>query len=169
MNARLELPTAAGALAPVRQQWQALPARQRTLVGVAAGLLAGALAWWLLVQPALLTLRNAPAQHQSLDAQLRHMRVLQAQAQAMQALPRQNPEDARRALETSVQALGAGARLQVAGERATLTLTAVAADALADWLDQARINARALPSEARLARNAAGSWDGTLVLSLPAR
>jgi general secretion pathway protein M len=32
-----------------------------------------------------------------------------------------------------------------------------------------RSNARALPGEARLARNAAGGWDGSLVLTLPPR
>ena len=42
-------------------------------------------------------------------------------------------------------------------------------DALAQWLVQARLNARALPSEARLVRSAAGTWDGTLVLNLGRR
>ena len=32
-----------------------------------------------------------------------------------------------------------------------------------------RVNARALPSEARLQRNPAGLWEGTLVLTLPPR
>jgi general secretion pathway protein M len=32
-----------------------------------------------------------------------------------------------------------------------------------------RSNARALPGEARLARNASGGWDGTLLVTLPAR
>ena len=45
----------------------------------------------------------------------------------------------------------------------------VAALALAQWLTQVRTNARAIPGEARLARNPAGGWDGSLVLTLPAR
>ena len=40
---------------------------------------------------------------------------------------------------------------------------------VAQWLAQARINARALPGEARLNRTAAGLWDGTVVLTLPSR
>ena len=32
-----------------------------------------------------------------------------------------------------------------------------------------RSNARAIPGEAKLARNATGGWDGTLVLALPPR
>ena len=52
---------------------------------------------------------------------------------------------------------------------ALVTLAGVPPDALAQWLAQARINARAVPGEARLQRNAAGQWDGTLVLNLPPR
>ena len=158
-----------GALAPLRQRWQALPPREKTMVAVAGGLLLAALVWWLLVQPALTTLRTAPAQHRALDAQLQQMRALQAQAQAMQSLPRQNPDDARRALEASVKTLGAGARLAFSGDQATLTVSGVPADALASWLNQARVEARVQPGQARLARNAGGSWDGTLMLTLPAR
>ena len=61
------------------------------------------------------------------------------------------------------------ARMTVAGERVTLTLTATPADALATWLTQARVNARALPSEARLNRGPSGGWDGTIVVTLPGR
>jgi general secretion pathway protein M len=50
-----------------------------------------------------------------------------------------------------------------------VTLTGTGADALAQWLTQARVNARALPGEAHLSRNAAGMWEGTLVLTLPPR
>lgn len=157
------------ALAPLRQRWQALPPREKTMAAVAGGLLLAALVWWLLVQPALTTLRTAPAQHRALDAQLQQMRALQAEAQAMKSLPRQNPEDARRALEASVKALGTGARLAFSGDQATLTLAGVPADALASWLNQARVEARVQPGQARLVRNAAGTWDGTLMLTLPAR
>jgi general secretion pathway protein M len=57
--------------------------------------------------------------------------------------------------------------MQAGGERVTVTLLGTAADALAEWLTQARVNARALPSEARLVRNASGLWEGTVVLTLP--
>ena len=59
--------------------------------------------------------------------------------------------------------------MAIAGERVTVTLAGTPPDALAQWLGQARVNARALPGEARLTRNASGAWDGTLVLSLPPR
>jgi general secretion pathway protein M len=59
--------------------------------------------------------------------------------------------------------------MTVVGDRVTVALKAMSADNLAQWLAQVRLNARALPGEARLTRNAAGTWDGTLVLTLPAR
>ena len=157
-------------LALLRQRWMALAPRERLLGTVAAGIVLGGLVWWLLIGPAVATLRAAPAQHQALDAQLQRMQALRAQAQALQAQPRQNGEDAARALEASVrQTLAASGRLAVTGDRATLTLANARADALAQWLGQARANARALPGEARLSRNASGNWDGTLVLALPPR
>lgn len=164
-------------LASLTAQWGKLAARERSAVRAAAVLVAAALLWWILLSPALQTLRNADRQHAELDAQLQKMRSLQTEAQTLQASPKLSYDDALRALEASVrQRLGGTAQLSVAGDRATVTLKGVSADALAQWLAQARINARALPAEARLVRSptaAAGSpgptWDGSLVLSLPAR
>ena len=75
-----------------------------------------------------------------------------------------------RTLERSVrQRRGTSARMVVAGDRVTLTLTNTPPDALASWLSQARVNARAVPAETRLTRGAGGGWDGTVVLTLPPR
>lgn len=151
-------------------RWAALAPRERVLVAAAAALVAVALLWWLALAPALATLRGADAAHRSLDAQLERMLRLQAQAQAMQAQPRQNPDEAMRQLELAIrQQLGTAGRYSIAGERVTLTLTGVPSPTLAQWLAQVRVNARAIPTEARLTRNAGGTWDGTLVLTLPAR
>jgi general secretion pathway protein M len=154
----------------IRTRWQGLAPREKILVGGAAALLAAVLVWLIAIGPALATLRTAEEQHRALDAQLRRMRSLQAQAQTLQAQPKQGYEEALRMLELSVrQRLGTSARLVMAGERATITLSGTPPDALAQWLTQARVNARALPGEARISRNAAGLWEGTLVLTLPAR
>lgn len=81
-----------------------------------------------------------------------------------------NREEAQRALEATVaQHLGSGARLVVSGDAATLTLSGVRGDALAQWLTQARVNARAVPSQARLSRNASGLWEGSLEVALAPR
>lgn len=153
-----------------RQRWRALPPRERSAIALAAIVVGLAVLWWIALAPALATLRGAPEQHRLLDAQLIHMRALQAQARTLQAQPRTNIADGPRLLEASVrERLGDTAQLVVAGERATLTLSSASGDALAQWLTQARANARAMPAEARLNRNTNGLWDGTLVLTLPPR
>ena len=151
-------------LTTLRQRWQAVsPREQRLLVGASALVLL-ALLWWVGVAPALATLRSAQSQRLQLDAQLQQMQRLQLQAQALQAQPRMAFDDARRLLEASGKPLGASAQLVQAGERVTVTFKGISADALTQWLVQARLNARAVPTEARLTRNAAGTWDGMLVL-----
>ena len=156
--------------AQVSETWRGLAPREKLLASGAAAVVALALVWWLAIGPALAVLRTSEAQHRSLDAQLARMQALQQQARALQSQPRQNHDDSLRALEAAVrQRLGTTARTTVAGDRVTLTLTGTPPDALAAWLAEARTNARALPAEARLTRGATGGWDGTLVLTLPAR
>lgn len=167
MSARL---SASPVFALARQRWRQLPPRERSAIALAVLVVGLAALWWIALSPALATLRGAPVQHRTLDAQLSHMRALAAQARALQAQPRTPVADAPRLLEASVrERLGDAGRLVVAGERATLTLNSASGDALAQWLTQARVNARALPAEARLNRNTNGLWDGTLVLTLPPR
>ncbi len=157
-------------LQALRARWETLVPREQVLVLAAAALVAFALLWWLALAPAFATLRSAEAQHRTLDAQLQRMLRLQAQAQAMQAQPKQNPEEAMRQLEVAIrQQLGVAARYSIAGDRVTVTLTAAPPAALAQWLAQIRVNARAIPGEAKLTRSASGAWDGTLVLTLPPR
>jgi general secretion pathway protein M len=154
----------------LKYKWAQLVPRERQLVAGAAGLVFAALLWWLLLAPPLAVMRAAEAQHRALDAQLQRMLGLQAQAEALKSQPRQTPDEASRLLEATVrEKLGTTARMTIAGERVTLALSGVSPTALGQWLTQARTNARVLPVEARLARNAAGLWDGTLVLALPAR
>ena len=156
--------------AMLKARWAALGSREQAMVAAAVVVVAVALVWLVALGPALSTLRSAETQRRALDTQLQHMRSLQAQAQSLQSQPKLSHAEALRMLEQSVQQrLGATARMVVAGERVTLTLAGTAPDALAQWLTQARVNARALPSEARLQRNAAGLWEGTLVLTLPPR
>jgi general secretion pathway protein M len=152
----------------LKLHWARLAPREQRLVIGAACLVAAALLWWLALAPALAVVRGADAQHHTLDAQLQRMLALQAQAQALQSQPRQTPDEASRLLEATVrQQLGATARMSILGERVTVTLSGTSPQALGQWLTQARTNARVLPVEARLARNPAGLWDGTLVLTLP--
>ena len=153
------------------QRWQALQARERVLIVLATGLVLAALLWALAIAPAVALLGTADAQHTKLVAQLQAMQVLQTQAKALQGQPKMDTADAGQALALSVkQRLGANAQVSLAGTQATITVKAVPAAALAEWMTQARTAARAVPVKASLSRSnaAPGTWDGTLVLSLPA-
>lgn len=157
-------------LTTAASRWQAFNPREKTLVGSALALVAAALLWWVAVAPALGVIKTAQTQRAALEAQLQQMQNLQAQAKALQALPKIKSADAARALEALTrQNLGAAAQLSLSGNQATLSLTSVSAEALAQFLTQARLAANALPSQARLRRSTVKpqAWDGTLVLSLP--
>ena len=160
---------------PLQARWGTFDRRQQTLLSGAAFLLGLVLIWLLLVAPALRTLALAESQQRNLDLQWQKMQSLRAQAQALQSQPRITQEAARRALEASVkQRLGASAQLSILGDRATVTLRNTPPEALAQWLTQSRVSAHVNPSEARLVRSVANpggpaTWDGTLVLTLPAQ
>ena len=78
---------------------------------------------------------------------------------------------------SSAENLDNGARLNIEGTRATLTLSRVSAESLAQFLALARTQAQALPIEAQLQKftdasapktnTPADLWRGTLILSLP--
>ncbi len=156
--------------ASLRARWQRLAPREKVLVATTSAIVVLALLWLVAIRPALGVLRSAEEQHRALDAQLQQMTTLQEQARTLQAQPKIGHDEATRLLERSLRdRLGTSARLAISGDRATVTLTGTPADALARWLTQSRVDARALPGEARLQRNAAGLWEGTLVLSLPPR
>jgi general secretion pathway protein M len=147
--------------------WRQLKLSERRLILTAFWLIMAALLWWLAIAPALKTIKEAPAQHHALDTQLQSMRALSAEAKNLQNQPKLGLDEAQKALQSAVmQRFGSTAQLNLAGERATLTLKNANPQELALWLTQARVNARALPGEAKLTKNGEG-WDGTLVLNLP--
>ena len=80
-NSRLTLTVGAGDaldswLSPWRARWQALGARERRGLAVAAWVLGLFLLWALAIAPAWRTVRAAPAQLDRLDAQLQQMQHL---------------------------------------------------------------------------------------------
>ena len=153
-------------LSSAQTRWRATSPREQRLLLGAAVLVLGALLWWVALAPALATLKTAESRQRVLDVQWQQMQRLQAQAKVLQAQPPLAPTVARGLLVASLKTLGGTAQMNVAGERVTVTLKATSADALAQWLAQVRLNARTAPTEARLNRNAAGTWDGVLVLTL---
>lgn len=166
----------------LQARWQSLAPRERSLVLAACCVVAAGLLWWLALAPALRTLKEAPARHAELDAQLERVQALAAEMQQLQADAKTRPTqaEAQRALQTATTSLGKAAQTNFAGDRATVRLQGLPATTLAPWLAQMRGNARSAPVEAHLKRSspAAASpaaaptepkWDGSIVLSLPAR
>ncbi|MDP2005901.1 MAG: type II secretion system protein GspM [Rubrivivax sp.] len=155
----------AAAWAPLQTRWRALPGRERRLVSLALAVLAVGALWLAAMQPALQTLRTAPAALDAAEAQLQAMQRLAAEAGELRATPPVNAEQANAALQAATTRLGEQARLSLQGDRAVLTLNGVGTGALRDWLAEARSGARARPVEASLMRGAQG-YSGTLVLAI---
>lgn len=147
--------------------WRQLKMSERRLILIALTVISAALLWRVAFAPALKILKEAPNEHRALDAKLLTMRTLSAEAKLLQSQPKLSFDEAQKALQNSVtQRFGTTGQLNIAAERSSLTLKNASAQELALWLAQARVNARALPVEAKLSRNN-DAWDGSLVLSLP--
>ena len=161
------------ALELLRARWARLPGREKNLFRLVALLLLAFVLWQFSLAPGLNSLRTADIQGKALDAQLQQMRAMQIQAQAIEKQPALGFDEAVRALGAATkQTLGTTAQLAMAGDRASVTLKEASPDALAQWLVQARVNARSFLIEARLVRGATAAgtvWSGVLVMGLPAR
>jgi len=153
------------AIAPVQTRWAQLSRREQSRVRGALLILALALVWFVALRPAIATLRNAKSQGPQLRAQLQDMLQLQAQAHVLQALPPAQTQDSKNLLEAALPTLGAMAQMSLTGDRVTITLEGSSADALAQWLTQARLNARARPLELHLTQSQ-GLWKGRIVLQM---
>jgi general secretion pathway protein M len=141
------------------------PAAWRRAVALAAGFVAVLLLWWVGLQPALRTLKEAPAQINSVEAELQAMRALADETTRLRAAPPVSTSQAMAALTAATERLGSQGRLSIQGDRATLTLSAVDTESLRQWLELARSAARARPVEAQLSRGASG-YSGTLVVQI---
>jgi general secretion pathway protein M len=148
-----------------RARWKARPASERRAVGIAAALVGLLLLWLVAVQPALSTLRTAPAQLATLEQQLQRMRALASEAQALRAAPALSADQSTQALRAASERLGDKGRLSLQGERAVLTLSGASSEQLREWLAETRSGARARVVEAQLSRTSAG-FSGSIVLAL---
>lgn len=150
---------------------QGLSPREQSAVRLAAWVLGLGLLWWVGLAPAIGTLRQSGARHATLDQSLAQMQAQAASAEllrAQNATPPPGRDAAQRALEEATRQLGAGAQLSLQGDRATVAMRDIAPGALAQWLQQVRINARLLPVQAQIQRGgAAAGWSGQVVLAGP--
>ena len=165
-------PSAAHALTQrLGSMLQALSPREQRAVRLAAWVVGLGLLWWVGLAPAIDTLRQSGARHAKLDAALAQMQAQAASAEVLRsqnATPPPGRDAAQRALEEATRQLGAGAQLSLQGDRATVAMRDIAPGALAQWLQQVRINARLLPVQAQIQRGgAAAGWSGQVVLAGP--
>ncbi|WP_194944912.1 type II secretion system protein GspM [Limnohabitans sp. 2KL-3] len=137
-------------LQALQQAWQQRNPREKKGLALVALLLTLTLLWSLALNPAWRTWQQAPAKQAELDRQTQRMRELQAQAKQLQSAPANTAAQARQWLEASVRDLGTGARIQLQGDRATLSVESAPAESMARWLSQARERAQALPVQAQL-------------------
>jgi general secretion pathway protein M len=169
MNARsANLPPA---LAGLRSQavtlWGGMAPRERLALSVGLAVLAAFALWMLLIAPAWRTVRDAPAQLDRLEVQLQHMQRLAAEARSLRGAPVVSTAQAVEGLKAATNRLGDKASILFQGDRVTLTLTGVSADALRDWLSEARGAARARPIDVQLTRTPQGH-SGNIVLTIGA-
>ena len=145
-----------------------LAARERQMVLVVAAAVLLLLVWLILVRPAWNVLEKAPRQREAADLQLLQMQSIATEARQLRALPPVPASVAEQVLKSATDELGGKAKLQVQGDRATLSVTGINGEELRKWLIQARGGARARPVEANLAR-AGDGYNGTLIVTVGAQ
>jgi general secretion pathway protein M len=144
---------------------QALAARERRLVLVAAAVIGVYLLFTLALRPALATLQSAPDDLERLQAQLQSMQRLAAEVKDLRGAPPINTAQATVALRLASERLGDKARLSIQGDRAVLTLTNAGTGQIKGWLAEVRSGARARPVEANLSRSGSG-YSGTISVAM---
>jgi general secretion pathway protein M len=147
-------------------RWGRLAQREQRLVTwTLVGL--GALIFWnWLIAPPLQTLQTTQARLAQMDREWAQMQFDASQVRTLRSAAPVSPDEAEAALRAASERLGANARLTLQGERATLQLTGIAGTALAAWLAEVRLGARARPTEANLSR-ANGVYSGSVIVTLP--
>ncbi len=147
--------------------WLVRTSRERRAVIVVLAVLAVLVIWSLFIQPAWRSAQAAPAQLDQLDGELQQMQRIAAESRALRAVSPVSPTQAAAALKAASERLGDKAKLNLQGDRATLTLTGISPEALRGWLNEARSGARARPVEATLQRGASG-FTGSVTVTLGA-
>ena len=152
----------------LHRYWLRASAREQVALRIAATVVLLALVWWVGLQPALKTLKNARTQAPVVRAQYEQMLQMQAQAAALhaQAQEQQPVSDPKAVLQDSISTLEKNARVALAGERATVSFKQARPADLALWLEQLRLKAHSSVLEMHMTQ-AAGLWSGSVLVQLP--
>jgi len=145
--------------------WRSRAPRERQLIAGGAIALAVLVVWLIAVQPALRTLREAPAELDRLDTQWQQMQLAAVESAALRSASPVPPAQATEALRAATERLGGKGKIALQGDRAVLTFSGLPFDALRNWLGEARSAARARPVEAQLLKGASG-YSGSITIAL---
>lgn len=148
-------------------RWSQASAREQTLLRIASIVLLLAALWFIALRPAWVGLKAARTQAPLVRAQYEQVLQLQAQALALRAQAPGAPVDAKAVLQNGLGSLEKNARIVVLDQRATISFKDARPDALARYLEQARLMAHTSTLEMHF-NQSGGLWSGTLVLQLPA-
>jgi general secretion pathway protein M len=160
--------TLPAALLPLSQKlqaaWTARNRRERQALVLVGVLLLVFAVWSIMIQPALRSLRETPAQLDQLEGQMQEIQRLSAESRELRSASPVAVAQATIALKAATDRLGDAGKITLLGDRATLTLNGVNTEALRGWLTEARSAARARPVEATLVRGAKG-YSGTMIVN----
>ncbi len=148
-------------------RWSQASAREQTLVRIAVSVVLLAALWFIALRPAWVGLKAARTQAPVVRAQYEQVLQLQEQVQALRAKAPGALVDAKVVLQNELSGLEKNARLAVLAERATISFKDARPEALARYLEHARLVAQAHTLEMHLSQ-VGGLWSGSLVLLLPA-
>ncbi len=158
-------PAAAAARQQAGQFWRARAPRERQLIAAGALALAILVVWMIAVQPALRTLHETPAELDRLDLQWQQMQLAALESATLRSASPVPPAQATEAVRAATERLGGKGKIALQGDRAVLTFSGVAFEALRNWLVEVRSAARARPVEAQLLKGASG-YSGSISITL---
>jgi general secretion pathway protein M len=156
-----------------RNQWAMLPIRQRIAAQWFMAVLALLVLWFLLLAPALSTLRRVRIEEPKIQVRLHRIQQEQQRAITLRKKEILTLADAKKALQQATKNdLGATAQITSIGDDSMIiTLVKAEAKNVANWLYDTRVAAHSTPSSMQLTRNndLVGNplWSGQVVMMLP--
>ena len=158
-------PGAAGARRQAGEFWRARAPRERQLIAACAFALAVLVVWLIAVRPALATLHETPAELDRLDLQWQQMQIAAMESATLRSASPVPPAQAAEALRAATERLGGKGKIAFQGDRAVLTFSGIAFEALRNWLGEVRSAARARPIEAQLLKGPSG-YSGSISITM---
>jgi type II secretory pathway component PulM len=152
----------------IRSKWTAIEPDQRRLLSFAILMAAFAVFYIGGVRPAMKTIASTPAKIERGEAALSRIKGLAEQAGALQKTAKVSRAESYASLDASAKKYAGAIALRAVSDTAVATVDKLKGAELSAWITQARMSARAVPSDVDAARDpATGLWSGTITFKLP--